>query len=87
MLNDTAKQSVFSSKSVKKSVKRGVRVLHARSARASHAGRACEARGKKLSVFSLVLDRLFDCSRFLEYAKIRAVLQSNAKLIMIFFAG
>ena len=31
---------VFFSKSVKKSVKRGVRVLHARSARASHARRA-----------------------------------------------
>ena len=34
----------FFSKSVKKSVKRGVRVLRARSARASHARRACEAR-------------------------------------------
>ena len=29
-----------------------------------------------LSVFSLVPDLLFDCSRVLEYAKIRAVLQS-----------
>ena len=29
-----------------------------------------------LSVFSLVLDLLFDCSRVLEYAKIRTVLQS-----------
>ena len=38
---------VFFSKSVRKSVKRGVRVLHARSARASHPRRACEARGKK----------------------------------------
>ena len=37
----------FFSKSVKKSVKRGVRVLRARSARASHARRACEAREKK----------------------------------------
>ena len=37
----------FFSKSVKKSVKRGVRVLHARSARASDALRACEARQKK----------------------------------------
>ena len=36
--------SFFLSKSVKKSVKRGVRVLRARSARASHARRACEAR-------------------------------------------
>ena len=56
------------SKSVKKSVKRGARVLRARSARASHAplGR----------VFSLVPDLLFDCSHVLEYAKIRTVLQS-----------
>ena len=62
----------FFSKSVKKSVKRGVRVLRAR---------ACEAREKKrlspvlLSVFSLVPDLLFDCSRVLEYAKIWTVLQ------------
>ena len=34
----------FFSKSVKKSVKRAVRVLRARSARASHARRACETR-------------------------------------------
>ena len=34
----------FSSKSVNKSVKRGARVLRARSARASHARGACEAR-------------------------------------------
>ena len=73
----------FFSKSVKKSVKRGVRVLRARSARASHARRACEAREKKrlspvsLSVFSLVPDLLFDCSRVLECAKIRTVLRSN----------
>ena len=44
----------FLSKSVKKSVKRGVRVLRARSARASYAGRACEAREKK-SLPSLAL--------------------------------
>ena len=72
----------FFSKSVKKSVKCGVRVLRARSAQASHARRACEEREKKrlspvsLSVFSLVPDILFDCSRELEYAKIRTVLQS-----------
>ena len=30
-----------------------------------------------LSVFSLVPDLLFDCSRVLEYAKIRTVLQSR----------
>ena len=52
----------FFSKSVKKSVKRGVRVLRARSARASH------AHGR---------DLLFDFSRVLEYAKIRTVLQST----------
>ena len=63
ILIQTAKQSVFSSKSVKKSVKRGVRVLCARTARAS--------------VFSLVPHLLFDCSLVLEYAKIRTVLQSN----------
>ena len=40
----------FFSKSVKKSVKRGVRVLRARSARASHARRACEA-GEKYGLF------------------------------------
>ena len=40
----------FFSKSVKKSVKRGVRFVRARSARASHALRACEARGKKTTV-------------------------------------
>ena len=44
----------FFSKSVKKSVKRGVRVLR-----------------------SLVPDLLFDCSRVLEYGKIRTVLQST----------
>ena len=99
--SQTAKQSVFFSKSVKKSVKRGVRVLHARSALALHARRACEASrasrsvrrvGRRraceareknrlspvsLSVFSLVPDLLFDCSRLLEYAKIRTVLQST----------
>ena len=37
----------FFSKSVKKSVKRGARVLRAPSARASHARMACEAREKK----------------------------------------
>ena len=36
--------------------------------------------GLSLSVFSLVPDLLFDCSRLLEYAKIRTVLQSIAPL-------
>ena len=54
----------FFSKSVKKSVKRGVKVLRARSARASHARIAVS-----LSVFSFVPDLLFDCSRVIEYAK------------------
>ena len=69
----TAKQSGFFSKSVKKSVKRGVRVLRARSARASH----------MLSVFSLIPDLLFDCSRVLEYAKIRPVLQSSQNYFLL----
>ena len=34
-----------------------------------------------LSVFSLVPDLLFDCSRVLEYAKIRTVLQSMTSVI------
>ena len=34
-----------------------------------------------LSVFSLVRDLLFDCSRVLEYAKIRTVLQSTSCLL------
>ena len=33
-----------------------------------------------LSLFSLVPDLLFDCSRLLEYAEIRTVLQSNQLL-------
>ena len=57
----------FFSKSVNKSVKRAVRVLRARSLRAS--------------VFSLVPDLLFDCSRVLEYTKIRTVLQSKTKTL------
>ena len=62
----------FFSKSVKKSVKRGVIVLRARSARAM-----CEREGKRrlfpvsLSVFSLVPDLLFDCSRVLKFLKNR----------------
>ena len=57
---------------------------YVREAREPHMPRrACEAREKKrlspvsLSVFSLVPDLLFDCSRLLEYAKIRTVLQSK----------
>ena len=41
------KTVVFFSKSVKKSVKRGVRVLRGRRARSARARRACEAREKK----------------------------------------
>ena len=44
------KTVAFFSKSVKKSVKRGVRVFRAPSARASYARRACEAREKKQTV-------------------------------------
>ena len=47
-----------------------------RSARASHARKAYSVSPQSLSVFSLVPDLLFDCSRLLEYAKIRTVLQS-----------
>ena len=46
---------VFFSKSVNKTVKCGVRVLRARSKRASHVHRACEAREKKTSLPSLAL--------------------------------
>ena len=69
----------FFSKSLKKSVKRGVRVLRAWSARASYARSERKKRLSpvSLSVFSLVPDLLFDCSRVLEYAKIRTVLQSK----------
>ena len=56
------------SKSVKISVKRGVRVLCAQSARASK-----RLSPVSLSVFCLVPDLLFDCSRVFEYAKIRTV--------------
>ena len=45
----------FFSKSVKKSVKCGLRVLRARSTRASQARRVCEAREKKPSLPSLAL--------------------------------
>ena len=61
--------SFFFSKSVKKSVKRGVRVF----TRAKHASLSPVS----LSVFSLVPDLLFYCSRVLEYAKIQTVLQST----------
>ena len=63
------KTVVFLSKSVKKSVKRAVRVLRARSARASFS----VSPQVSLSVFSLVPDLLFDRSRVHEYAKIRTV--------------
>ena len=78
----TAKQSIFFSKLVKL----GVRVLSARSARKSHARKACEGVFQRLSrvslsVFSLVPDLLFDCSRVLEYAKTRTVLQSRYGMV------
>ena len=55
----------FFSKSVKKSVKRGVRVLSAKRAREKRLSPV------SLSVFNLVPDLSFDCSRVLQYAKIR----------------
>ena len=57
---------------------------YAREAREPHTPVGRVKREKKnclspvsLSVFSLVPDLLFDCSRLLEYAKIRTVLQST----------
>ena len=94
--HQTAKQSVFFSKSAKKSVKRGVRVLRAPSLRASHARSACEAREKKpyfqrlspvsLYVFSLDPDLLFDCSPVLEYAKygLFCSLDFHVQLLILF---
>ena len=74
----TAKQSFFFfSKSVEKSVKRAVRVLRAQSARVSFS----VSPQVSLSVFSLVPDLLFDCSRVHEYAKIRTVLQSRESFV------
>ena len=67
----------FFAKSVKKSVKRTVRVLRARSARASFS----VSPQVSLSVFSLAPDLLFDCSRVHEYAKIRTVLQSRESFV------
>ena len=64
----------FFSKSVKKSIKCGVRVLRTRSARVSHAHRAFVP---SLALCFQPRSRLlFDCSRVLEDAKIRTVLQS-----------
>ena len=61
----------FFSKSVKKSVKRAVSVLRV-------------SPQVSLSVFSLVPDLLFDCSRVHEYARIRTVLQSITVVILFF---
>ena len=75
-INLDCKTVGFFSKSVKKSAKRGVRVWRARTARAS-------VFPVSLSVFSLVPDLLFNCSRVLEYAKIRTVLRSYINLTLI----
>ena len=84
--------SRFFSKSVKKSVKCGVRVCEAREKKTDcpfsiYCNEFVQTRGFKkvverlspvsLSVFTLVPNLLFDCSRVLEYAKIQTVLQSN----------
>ena len=50
LLGVRLQNSHFFPKSVKKSVKRGVRVFRVRSARASHVLQACEAREKKTTV-------------------------------------
>ena len=79
------KTVVFFSKSVKKSVKRDVGL--AREAREPHTPNGRVRREKKrvsLSVFSLVPDLFFDCSRVLEYAKIRTVLQSKTATSLLF---
>ena len=55
-----------------------------RAKRASHGRVRLEKKNRlspvSLSVFSLIPDLLFDCSRILEYAKIRTVLQSRRTL-------
>ena len=76
MIRDTNRlqnSRFFFSKSVKKSVKRGLRVLSAKRAREKRLSPV------SLSVFNLVPDLSFDCSRVLEYAKVRAVLQSRTQ--------
>ena len=70
------------SDSVKKSVKRGVRVLRARSGRALHARRGCETRASLPSLslcFQPVPDLLFDCSHVLGYAKYGLFCSLNCK--------
>ena len=85
------KTVVFFSKSVKKSVKRAVRVLRARSARASHARRACETRlspGLALALCFQLRSRPFVwllARCVLEYAKIRTVLQSSMWVVFLIF--
>ena len=77
LLLTSCKTVGFFSKSVKKSAECGVRVLRARSARASHAHRAwwgVRKRKKRLSpvslsVFSLVPDLLFDFRAYLNTLK------------------
>ena len=70
----------FFSKSVKKLATRGVRVLCARSARASHSRRACEASLPSLAICFQPRSRPFVwLPRLLEYAKIGTVLQSIMK--------
>ena len=89
----------FFSKSVKKSVKRAVRVLRARSARASHARRVPVGLVRRDSPqVSLSLSGLGLCFQLrsrpfvwllahcvLEYAKIRTVLQSSMWVVFLIF--
>ena len=84
MIRDTNRlqnSRFFFSKSVKKSVKRGVRVLSAKRAREKRLSPV------SLSVFNLVPDLSFDCSRVLQYAKIRSVLQSRTQTDPNFYAS
>ena len=77
------------SKSVKKSVKRAVRGFRARSARASHARRACETRlSPGLALCFQLRSRPFVwllARCVLEYAKIRTVLQSSMWVVFLIF--
>jgi len=61
---------------ISKEIGKAWRKSHARAKRASLT-RPWGVSPVSLYVFSLVPDLLFDCSPVLEYAKIRAVLQSN----------
>ena len=73
----------FFSKSVKKSVKRGVRDLRPQGVWGEKKKTIYSVSPSlSRSVFSLVPDFLFDCSHVFEQAKIRTVLQSKEQFII-----